>query len=73
MINEIRQDADQRMAKCVSAMGLALRKLRTGRASPSLIEHLLVEYYGTTVPCPRRPISRLRTLELSPLLPGKKV
>ena len=49
MINEIRQDADQRMAKCDTAMGQALRKLRTGRASPSLLEHLMIEYYGTTV------------------------
>lgn len=50
MINEIRQDAEQRMQKCVAAFGQALRKLRTGRASPSLLEHLQVEYYGTTVP-----------------------
>jgi ribosome recycling factor len=50
VINEIRQDAEQRMQKCVAAFGQALRKLRTGRASPSLLEHLQVEYYGTTVP-----------------------
>lgn len=50
MIDEIRKDAEQRMQKCVAAFGQALRKLRTGRASPTLLEHLQVEYYGTNVP-----------------------
>jgi ribosome recycling factor len=50
VIDEIRKDAEQRMQKCVAAFGQALRKLRTGRASPTLLEHLQVEYYGTNVP-----------------------
>jgi ribosome recycling factor len=50
VIDEIRKDAEQRMQKCVTAFGQALRKLRTGRASPTLLEHLQVEYYGTNVP-----------------------
>jgi ribosome recycling factor len=69
VINEIRQDADQRMAKCVTAMGQALRKLRTGRASPSLLEHLIVEYYGTTVPLSQTAnisVEDARTLTVTP-------
>jgi ribosome recycling factor len=69
VINEIRQDADQRMAKCVTAMGQALRKLRTGRASPSLLEHLMVEYYGTNVPLSQTAniaVEDARTLTVTP-------
>ena len=69
MINEIRQDADQRMAKCVTAMGQALRKLRTGRASPALLEHLIVEYYGTSVPLSQTAnisVEDARTLTVTP-------
>jgi ribosome recycling factor len=69
VINEIRQDADQRMAKCVTAMGQALRKLRTGRASPSLLEHLMIEYYGTTVPLSQTAniaVEDARTLTVTP-------
>ncbi|MEO8444651.1 MAG: ribosome recycling factor [Gammaproteobacteria bacterium] len=69
MINEIRQDADQRMAKCVTAMGHALRKLRTGRASPALLEHLMIEYYGTNVPLSQTAnisVEDARTLTVTP-------
>jgi ribosome recycling factor len=69
VINEIRQDADQRMAKCVTAMGQALRKLRTGRASPTLLEHLMIEYYGTTVPLSQTAniaVEDARTLTVTP-------
>jgi ribosome recycling factor len=69
VISEIRQDADQRMAKCVTAMGQALRKLRTGRASPSLLEHLIVEYYGTSVPLSQTAnitVEDARTLTVTP-------
>src|SRR5882757_5403826 len=38
------------MQKCVLALRNELKKMRTGRAHPSLIEHLRVEYYGTEVP-----------------------
>ena len=50
MIDDIRKDADQRMKKSVAALGQAMRKLRTGRAQTSLLEHLTVEYYGASVP-----------------------
>ena len=38
------------MAKCVQNFQADLKKLRTGRAHPSLIEHLKVDYYGSDVP-----------------------
>lgn len=69
MLNEIRQDADQRMAKCVTVLAQALRKLRTGRAHPSLLEHLTVDYYGTSVPLTQTAniaIEDSRTLTVTP-------
>jgi ribosome recycling factor len=50
MLEDIRKDATQRMQKCVQAFRSELKKLRTGRAHPSLVEHLRVEYYGNEVP-----------------------
>lgn len=50
MLNEIRKDADSRMAKSISALKAELAKIRTGRAHPSLLEHITVDYYGTEVP-----------------------
>jgi ribosome recycling factor len=69
VLNEIKQDADQRMAKCVTAMTQALRKLRTGRAHPSLLEHIMVEYYGTNVPLSQTAniaVEDSRTLTVTP-------
>lgn len=69
MIEEIRKDAEQRMQKCVAAFGQALRKLRTGRASPTLLEHLQVEYYGATVPLSQAAniaVEDARTLTITP-------
>jgi ribosome recycling factor len=50
MLDDIRKDATDRMHKCVQAFRNELKKLRTGRAQPSLVEHLRVEYYGNQVP-----------------------
>lgn len=50
MINEILEDADDRMSKSVDALSAALTKIRTGRAHPSLLEHITVEYYGAETP-----------------------
>jgi ribosome recycling factor len=50
MIDDIRKDADQRMDKSVVALKDELRRLRTGRAHTALLEHVMVEYYGTQVP-----------------------
>ena len=50
MINEIRQDAEVRMAKSIEALKGELSKLRTGRAHTSLLDHITVEYYGSEMP-----------------------
>ncbi len=47
---DIIQNADQRMNKSVAALKHELVKIRTGRAHPSLLEHITVNYYGTEVP-----------------------
>jgi ribosome recycling factor len=50
MIDDIKKDATQRMAKSVEALQENLAKVRTGRAHPSLLDHLHVSYYGSEVP-----------------------
>ncbi len=50
MIEEIKQDAAQRMAKSIESLKQDLGKIRTGRAHPSLLDHVKVEYYGSEVP-----------------------
>lgn len=50
MLNDIKTDAQTRMAKSVDALRHDLTKLRTGRASTALVEHLKVNYYGSDVP-----------------------
>ncbi len=50
MIEDLKKDAAQRMKKSVTALAHALTKLRTGRAHPSLLDHLTVSYYGTDTP-----------------------
>jgi ribosome recycling factor len=50
VINEIKQDANERMGKSIESFKLALQKIRTGRAHPSLLSHLSVSYYGVDTP-----------------------
>lgn len=50
MIDDIKKDAAGRMAKSVHALAENLAKVRTGRAHPSLLDHLTVPYYGSDVP-----------------------
>jgi len=47
MINDIKTDAQERMVKSVSAMVDAFKKIRTGRAHPSILEGVMVDYYGS--------------------------
>ena len=47
---DIVKDADGRMDKTISAFRHELSKIRTGRAHPSLLEHVMVKYYGSEVP-----------------------
>ncbi|HMN31654.1 MAG TPA: ribosome recycling factor, partial [Caldilineaceae bacterium] len=50
MINEVIADAKERMDKTIESLRAELRTLRTGRASPALVERLMVDYYGTPTP-----------------------
>jgi ribosome recycling factor len=50
MIEDIRKDAKTRMAKSIDSLKQELTKLRTGRAHPSLLDHIHVDYYGSELP-----------------------
>ena len=50
MISDIRKDAEVRMDKCVESFKTQISKIRTGRASPSLLDGIVVEYYGAATP-----------------------
>ena len=50
MINDVKKSAEQRMQRGIEALKEEMKKLRTGRAHAGLLEHIMVEYYGSTVP-----------------------
>lgn len=50
MINEIKQDAQERMGKSIDALKNSLNKIRTGRAHVSLLDNITVDYYGIASP-----------------------
>lgn len=50
MIEEIKQDAEARMGKSVESLEHELGKLRAGRAHPSLLDQVSVDYYGSQTP-----------------------
>lgn len=50
MIEDIKADTKQRMSKSIDALKQELSKIRTGRAHPSLLDHIRVPYYGSEVP-----------------------
>ncbi len=50
MINEIKQDAEASMKNAVAAVDAAFKKIRTGRANPSILDGILVDYYGADTP-----------------------
>ncbi len=50
MINEIKEDAQDRMGKSVEALKNTLVKIRTGRAHASLLDSISVDYYGMETP-----------------------
>ena len=69
MLNEIKQDAQVRMTKSVDALKHELQRLRTGRASTALVEHLKVSYYGSDVPLSQVAniaVADARTLTITP-------
>jgi len=50
MINDLMAETEGRMRKTLQALEADLRTIRTGRASPALLERVMVEYYGTLTP-----------------------
>ena len=50
MINEVKNDAQTRMGKSVESFKGQLAKVRTGRAHPSLLDGIMVPYYGSNTP-----------------------
>jgi ribosome recycling factor len=50
MIKDVMQDAEVRMGKAIDALQRDLGSIRTGRASPTLVERLTVDYYGSSTP-----------------------
>ena len=50
MIEDIKKDTRIRMTKTLDSLRTELAKIRTGRAHPSLLEHVQVDYYGSLVP-----------------------
>jgi ribosome recycling factor len=69
MLDEIKADAVNRMQKCVQTFLADLKKMRTGRAHPSLVENLKVDYYGAESPLSQVAnisVEDARTLVVSP-------
>ncbi len=69
MIDDIKKDAAQRMAKSVDALREEFKRLRTGRAQTSLLEHVTVNYYGSEVPISQAAtvaVEDARTLTVAP-------
>lgn len=69
MLQDIYKDADARMNKSVENLRGELVKIRTGRAHPSLLEHITVDYYGSDVPLNQAAnvaVDDARTLAVTP-------
>ncbi|MGB5831843.1 MAG: ribosome recycling factor [Thiohalocapsa sp.] len=69
MIDDIKKDAAERMGKSAEALRHELAKIRTGRAHPSLLDHVKVSYYGSEVPIGQAAnvaVEDARTLTVTP-------
>lgn len=53
MIADVKKTAEQKMKKTVEALKTDLGKVRTGRAHTGLLDHVMVDYYGTPTPLPQ--------------------
>jgi ribosome recycling factor len=50
MIDDIQSDAEERMEKSLEALGQNFNKIRTGRAHPSILDGIRIDYYGAETP-----------------------
>ena len=69
MLDDVKSDAEERMAKSIVALDVAFARIRTGRAHPKLLDGIVVDYYGT--PTPLNQVANImvedaRTLAVSP-------
>jgi len=69
VINDLKKDAEERMKKTVEVLGHNFNKIRTGRAHPSLLDTIRVNYYGSEMPLNQVAnigVEDARTLTVSP-------
>lgn len=69
MINDVKKEAETRMKKSLDALVVAFNKIRTGRAHPSILDGITVDYYGNQTPLSQVAninIEDARTLVLNP-------
>ena len=66
MIDDIKQDTQQRMEKSLEALAHNFNKIRTGRAHPSLLDGVRAEYYGAETP-----LNQLANINVGSLLGTK--
>jgi len=53
MISDVKKTADQKMHRSIETLKADLAKIRTGRAHTGLLDHIHVDYYGTSMPLPQ--------------------
>jgi ribosome recycling factor len=53
MIADVKKSAEQKMQRTIETLKADLGKVRTGRAHTGLLDHVMVDYYGTPTPVPR--------------------
>ena len=53
MISDVRKSSEQKMARSIETLKADLAKVRTGRAHTGLLDHIHVDYYGTSMPLPQ--------------------
>ena len=63
MIDDIQTDAEERMEKSLEALGQNFNKIRTGRAHPSILDGIRIDYYGAETALSKWPASTLKMLE----------
>ena len=69
MLEEIKQETLERMEKSISSLESSLQKIRTGRANPSLLDAIQIDYYGNMTPLPQVSnisVQDAKTLLISP-------
>jgi ribosome recycling factor len=73
MIDDVLKAAEDRMTGTVKALNVDFQSIRTGRASPALIEHIKIDYYGMPTPLQQLAVINVpepRILAVKPFNPG---